>query len=596
MEEAATSFASQPLVGGIQERISAPPRSGRGTRTTLNRAAYARPSVGGAASGLRTGTPPAVGSGSGSSSGGGHGGSSSSSGGSGSGSRAGLTMSAFGGLTADGLIQERMRWPPRTGMEMMRTVASRVTSHTPSHYAMLGVPHDFTDAQLRKQHKLLMIRYHPDAAARNNIDPLEAKERFQALQTAYQVLSDPEKRRRYNLELRLQHRRAWSRAWEGPRMLIVDKSSGHTAEGDADATPPLPHPPPVPRSRLRTGEAPAVPADPPRSPSPPTPLQQPPLPSPAAALPRTPTGVSRHPTPAEEADVSEADAATPGVGVGGALSGAHGRRFVSTPPLLDEPAAAATAGGMPSSAAGSGGGATEAEEAERFARDAERAEKARRWDTERLAWLQKQIEAQEAALQRLPRSAHGSPGGGGGGGAFGGGGASGGGSDTVGGVGVGGAAEEATSLEERLRQAKREEAEARHRAAEAEKALRHAKDRMRRKAQEEKLRREAEAAARAAEVERTQAEEEEAARKVEARVRRQVEERARRQGEAAARREAAEAVREAEERARLATLAAEDKAIRLQAELDRLQRRLEAAEQQASRPAESWGPRRSRAS
>ena len=44
-------------------------------------------------------------------------------------------------------------------------------------------------------------------------------------------------------------------------MLIVDKSSGRTAEGDAHATPPLPHPPPVPRSRLRTGEAPAVPAE-----------------------------------------------------------------------------------------------------------------------------------------------------------------------------------------------------------------------------------------------------------------------------------------------------------------------------------------------
>ena len=68
---------------------------------------------------------------------------------------------------------------------------------------------------------------------------------------------------------------------------------------------------------------------------------------------------------------------------------------------------------------------------------------------------------------------------------------------------------------------------------------------------------------------------------MEARVWRQVEAREE-AGEAAARREAAEAVREAEERARLATLAAEDKAIRLQAELDRLQRRL-TAEQQASR-------------
>ena len=62
---------------------------------------------------------------------------------------------AFGGLTKDGLIQERMRWPARTGNELMRTVASRVTTHQPSHYAMLGVQRDFTDAQLRKQLEML---------------------------------------------------------------------------------------------------------------------------------------------------------------------------------------------------------------------------------------------------------------------------------------------------------------------------------------------------------------------------------------------------------------------------------------------------------
>ena len=65
-------------------------------------------------------------------------------------------------------------------------------------------------------------------------------------------------------------------------------------------------------------------------------------------------------------------------------------------------------------------------------------------------------------------------------------------------------------------------------------------------------------------MERSLARDEEAAQEVEARVRAQVEARARRQGEQVARREAEEAIREAEERARVATLAAEEKAIRLQ--------------------------------
>ena len=100
------------------------------------------------------------------------------------------------GMNADGLIQERMRWPPRKGTEVMKTVAARVT-HQPSHYAMLGVPRNFTEAQLRKQYRLLAMRFHPDAAARHGIDPDDAVERFHAMQTAYEVLSDPTRRRRY---------------------------------------------------------------------------------------------------------------------------------------------------------------------------------------------------------------------------------------------------------------------------------------------------------------------------------------------------------------------------------------------------------------
>ena len=39
-----------------------------------------------------------------------------------------------------------------------------------------GVGPEFTEAQLRKQHRLLSLRYHPDAAARNGVEPAEAAE------------------------------------------------------------------------------------------------------------------------------------------------------------------------------------------------------------------------------------------------------------------------------------------------------------------------------------------------------------------------------------------------------------------------------------
>ena len=70
-----------------------------------------------------------------------------------------------------------------------RTVAVR-RSHVPSHYAMLGVPRDFSPELLKKQYRLLALRYHPDAAERNGVDPLEAEERFKRLQAAYECLSD----------------------------------------------------------------------------------------------------------------------------------------------------------------------------------------------------------------------------------------------------------------------------------------------------------------------------------------------------------------------------------------------------------------------
>ena len=97
-------------------------------------------------------------------------------------------------------------------------------THQPSHYAMLGVARNFTAAQLKRQHRLLSLRFHPDAAERNGVDPEQAAERFKAMQTAYEVLRDPGRRARYDVEMRLQRQRLWRGAWSAPAMQLVDKT------------------------------------------------------------------------------------------------------------------------------------------------------------------------------------------------------------------------------------------------------------------------------------------------------------------------------------------------------------------------------------
>ncbi|MFQ3610792.1 MAG: DnaJ domain-containing protein [Fimbriimonadales bacterium] len=67
-----------------------------------------------------------------------------------------------------------------------------------NHYEVLGVPVSATADQIRKRYRELVRRYHPDV----NPSP-EAKERFLQIQEAYQVLSDPERRRHYDALLRL---------------------------------------------------------------------------------------------------------------------------------------------------------------------------------------------------------------------------------------------------------------------------------------------------------------------------------------------------------------------------------------------------------
>jgi molecular chaperone DnaJ len=61
-------------------------------------------------------------------------------------------------------------------------------------YELLGLSTDASQDDIQKAHRKLARQEHPDA---NPEDP-QAQERFKQIQQAYEVLSDPEKRREYD--------------------------------------------------------------------------------------------------------------------------------------------------------------------------------------------------------------------------------------------------------------------------------------------------------------------------------------------------------------------------------------------------------------
>jgi molecular chaperone DnaJ len=63
------------------------------------------------------------------------------------------------------------------------------------YYEVLGVARNATEAEIKRAFRELARRYHPDG---NPSDP-GAEERFKEISIAYEVLSDPERRRRYDV-------------------------------------------------------------------------------------------------------------------------------------------------------------------------------------------------------------------------------------------------------------------------------------------------------------------------------------------------------------------------------------------------------------
>lgn len=64
------------------------------------------------------------------------------------------------------------------------------------YYALLGVPKGAAEKDIKSAYRRLARKWHPDANPNN---PKEAEEKFKEISEAYEVLGDPEKRRKYDV-------------------------------------------------------------------------------------------------------------------------------------------------------------------------------------------------------------------------------------------------------------------------------------------------------------------------------------------------------------------------------------------------------------
>ena len=63
------------------------------------------------------------------------------------------------------------------------------------YYKILGVSENATDEEIKKAYRRLALKYHPDRRGGDK----EAEERFKEISEAYSVLSDPQKRKEYDM-------------------------------------------------------------------------------------------------------------------------------------------------------------------------------------------------------------------------------------------------------------------------------------------------------------------------------------------------------------------------------------------------------------
>jgi curved DNA-binding protein len=93
------------------------------------------------------------------------------------------------------------------------------------YYQILGVSPDADEKTIRQTFRNLARQYHPDV----NPGDKAAEERFKAMNEAYQVLSDPEQRKKYDA-LRAQYQR-WQQSGGRPRDFNWQAWSAQPGEG-----------------------------------------------------------------------------------------------------------------------------------------------------------------------------------------------------------------------------------------------------------------------------------------------------------------------------------------------------------------------------
>ncbi|KIM64405.1 hypothetical protein SCLCIDRAFT_1213242 [Scleroderma citrinum Foug A] len=83
---------------------------------------------------------------------------------------------------------------PSSGGRRGRKIGTQEKPLETGYYDLLGVPIDATTDDIKKSYRRLAIKHHPD----KNPDDPHAEERFKEIAIAYQTLSDPALRKKYN--------------------------------------------------------------------------------------------------------------------------------------------------------------------------------------------------------------------------------------------------------------------------------------------------------------------------------------------------------------------------------------------------------------